>query len=142
MSEVNAPATLTGPAGSIGFNRDADVGVHDVRMCSGLGRQPTTRPVFEDKPRTHGVNVYPTLYGARHPVLGGWVRAATLSARSTWFDQLADVLDSIMAADGTYAWETSIGTKVCTVRCEMPVEPTGGWLKKYQFGLVSTTVLV
>lgn len=144
MSEYNAPATLTTPGGVVLFNRPGDLGFHHVDMCSGLNRQPNnTRPVYENKPRTHGVNTYPTLYGGRQIVLGGWCRATTVAARSAWFDALGTALDSIMDGQlGTYAWDTTIGTKVITVQCEMPDTPVGRWLKKYQFGLISETLLV
>jgi len=138
MAEYSAIGTLATPGGSITFNDpSSSVGFHDPDMCDGLDPQSAVRSIHEDRPRTHGGIVYPSLYGPRPIVLGGTVDATSLAAREAFLNALAAALDSIMDGGGTYSWAASAGTKTVTpVYCDVPMKSLGKWLKKYQFGLI------
>lgn len=138
MAEYSAVATLSTPGGNITFNDTGSTGHHDPEMCEGLDPQSAVRSVQDDRPRTHGGIVYDRLYGPRAIVLGGWCLATTVANREAFFNSLGAALDSIMDGGGTYSWVASTGTKTITsVFCDVPVKSMGGFMKRYQFGLIS-----
>jgi hypothetical protein len=139
MAEYSGAATLTTPGGTVTFNGSSDLGVHDPQMCSGLEKLGQIRSVTEDAPRTDGGIVFPRLKAAREIVLGGWCRATTAGARNQWFEDLSTALESILDGGGSYVWvEATTGTNTLSdVWCDIPPNPSGAFVKKYQFGLIA-----
>lgn len=144
MAEYSAIGTLSTPGGNITFNDPASsIGFHDPSVCDGLDPQAPGRATNDDKPRTSGGIVYPTLYGPRPIVLGGTVVTAVLSTRETFLAALATALDSIMDGGGTYSWTSVLGTKtISNLTCDVPMKSTGAWIKRYQFGLIAPSHLI
>jgi hypothetical protein len=130
--------TLITPAGSILFNQDTgDTYINDPTQCSGLDQAPI-RSNVDQRPQTHGGIIHPSFYDARHitrvlVARSGATETGQVATRQTLEDDLIAALDSILNTDGTLAWSS----RSLTVRCDIPANYTGAYLKNYQFGLVA-----
>lgn len=111
----------------------------DPTQCHGLDGAPLRVPV-DDRPQTDGGIVFDGHKGPRHIFIAGLLlcRTGTVVARNTMEDNLRTALEDILAADGSLTWTPSGGSsRTLEVRCEIPLETTGGWLKQFSFGLVA-----
>jgi hypothetical protein len=142
MSEINAPATLTTPAGTVSFNPASPTSnYYFLTNVDGLDQAPV-RATVDDKPQADGGILYTSLRGARHITIEGLVVSASgVSNRGTMCDALLAALDSIVDADGSWAWTPSGQTEhALTVRGDVAVKYSGGGgggPKSFIFGLVA-----
>lgn len=145
MAEWNAPATLTTPGGTVTFNAaTGDTYLHDPGSCQGLDMAEVRAPI-DNAPQTDGGLVHNFFLGPRHVTLGGELlvrtgttEASTATARNVLEAALTAACLSIIRADGTYSWTPTGGAlHTITVRCDIPVNYPGGFLKTYLFGLVA-----
>lgn len=139
--QYNAAATLTTPGGTVHFNAASKpTYFHDPTSCAGLEMAPVRATVM-DKPTSDGLIVHKAWHGARHVTLGGRFLFDTLDQRKTLEDALVAALESIVRADGTYAYTVVSGagthTRTLTVRCDVPLSTSGYLQKSYLFGLVA-----
>lgn len=135
--EYNALATLTTPAVTLFFNSATKpTYFHDPAGCSGLDMAPV-RATIQDAPTADGGIVHKAWLGPRHIALAGSFIFDTLDARKTLEDNLILALESIVRADGTYAYAIGTQTRTLTVRCDVPLATSGYLQKRYLFGLVA-----
>jgi hypothetical protein len=139
-----ATLTVPGPA-TIGFEGTATEAANDGLVLTNLTGvdQAPIRATIDDAPQTDGGLVHPFFYGARHLTVEGYVLplgldAASQTERNGLMDDLILMLDSILRADGTFAWTPTGQTeRSLTVRCDVPVSFTGTRQKAFIFGLVA-----
>jgi len=145
MANYSAVFTLTTPASTLTLNASSgDTYLLDPTLCSGLDMAPLRTPI-DDKPQAHGGIVHNFWKGARHVTLSGLLYVVSAStdsgvaaARNTLEDGLVAALESILQADGTLQFTPSGGSsRSLTVRCDVPVTYSGGFVKNFVFGLVA-----
>lgn len=144
MAEYSAPATLTTPGPDLTFNAPTgDTYILDAGECTGLDGGPIRRTI-EDAPMTDGALVFPSRKAGRPIFLVGWLRvrsaiteAGVVAARSVLENNMRLALEAIENADGTYAWVPSGGSRSLTVQCDIPAVFPGGFVKRFQFGLIA-----
>jgi hypothetical protein len=145
VSEINAPASLSTPGGTISFNATGSATYYFFTALSGLDQAPL-RVTIDPKPQAAGAILHPFLRDARHATFEGLVVADSTSTRNTMCDALVAALESIEQADGTYSWTpTGQSTKTLTVRCDIPVsfpESRGPAVKTFMFGLVAANPVI
>lgn len=129
MSEINAPATLTTPGGTINFNPTAPA--IDYYWLTDVGPwydQAPLRVTIDDKPQAPGGIGHETLRAVRHGTFEVLVVAGSgVATRGTMCDALLAALESIENADGTWTWTpTGQALKTLTCRCDVGVTYRGG----------------
>lgn len=135
------PITLSTPAGDTQFNPegvDSDC-FRLVADTSGFD-MPAVRSVVDDRSQTDGAIVHDAFLGARRPTIVAeyLISAGTIEDRDAAFDALEQQLTSIIAADGTLTEHRPGGDRSVTVRCEIPLQSSGGpQTKRAVFGLVA-----
>lgn len=141
MAEINAPATLVTPGGTISFNPTGVATDYywltDVQGLDGVA----LRAPIDNLPQTDGGLVHDFLKEPRHVTIEGMVVFSTAATRNSMCDALVAALDSLQAADGTFSWTpTGQSTKSLTVRCDQQIigfRGVGFAPKQFMFGLVA-----
>lgn len=146
VSEINCPATLQTPIGTLSFNPTGPASdYYFFTAISGLDQAPL-RTAFDPKPQAHGAIIHKFWRDARHITIEGLVVGSSVANRNTSMDSLQSALEAIEQADGTYRWTpTGQGQKTLTVRCDQPVQYTGGLgggPKNFIFGLIAANPVV
>lgn len=144
MANYSVVYTLTAPGGTVAFNSGADQ--YYLTNITGLDQRPIRAPV-DDRPQTDGGLVHNFHYGPRHLTVEGVVyvtssgtEAGVVTARNTMESTLIAALGSCLRADATLGWTPTGGSaQSLTVRCDIPVQFTGGYFKAFIFGLVSAS---
>jgi len=141
MAEINAPATLVTPAGTISFNPTTPATDYywltDVQGLDGVA----LRAPIDNLPQADGGLVHDFLKEVRHVTIEGMVVFSNAATRNAMCDALVAALDALQAADGTFSWTpTGQSTKSLTVRCDQQItgfRGTGFAPKQFMFGLVA-----
>lgn len=144
MAELSANHVLTTPGPDISFNTGTDN--YFITGIDGLDQAPIRAPV-DDSPQTDGGIVHDFFYGARYFTVEGVLLPGdgTAATSNTMQANLLAALESILRANGTWAWTPSgQAARSLTVRCFQPLsvrpwQPGFPLTKAFIFGLVAAT---
>jgi hypothetical protein len=154
MADNSAVYTLTTPGPDITFNQgDLRDGTDKywIQIIHGL-EGTTLRTPVDNAPQTDGGLVHPFFRTARSMVFEGIFITesvgfpgggdACLQRQNEMEDQLLQALESIVAADGTIAWQPlGLSARSLTVRNNVPLETSPGEnyiLRNFTFGLIAS----
>jgi hypothetical protein len=137
MAEFGIPRTLTTPAGTLTFNDFGSSSYFRLSAVDG-GESGAIRTSVERIPQRDGALVRDAFEGELTEVWQGQIVAASVTARREMEDTLRACLKSLMRGDGTATWTPSGATaRQRTVRLQEKLLIRGGFLKEFQFSLVS-----
>jgi len=146
MADIGVPYTLTTPAGTVNFNDDSLDQIYIVSI-EGLGGPPVRAPI-DPVPFGHGGIVHNAWKGPRTIVVDGIflilstrVQDNIVVIRNTFEETLRTNLESIMQADGTFAWTPQgQSARSLTVRHDVQLEfrhDQDYLVETFSFGLVA-----
>lgn len=146
-SDLAVPFTLTTPGGTIVFNDDSDAQFY-ITDIGGLA-MPDIRAPVDRVPLGDGGLIHDFWRDARRiPVEGVFLiypgtrtQDQIVQQRNSMEDDLVNALESILRADGTFAYTPQgLGTRTWTVNCEIKLEcrPADNYLlRSFTFGLIA-----
>ena len=146
MADVGVQYVLTTGGGTVYFNDDSADQIY-ITEVDGLGGAPIRAPI-DEVPFGDGGIVHDFWKGPRHIIVDGVFlitstrkQDSIVAIRNTFEEDLRAALESILQADGTFAWSPQgQGARSLTVRHDVQLDfghDQNYQLETFHFGLVA-----